>query len=87
MSLKEALQVRDDVSDAGTVTLEEVGNVGCRRMIELTLLSDVSRSVASNFPKGERARRRTSRANIGPNKLPKQAIARIAWSLASNAFI
>ena len=30
MSLKEALQVRDDVSDAGTVTLEEVGNVGRR---------------------------------------------------------
>ena len=30
MSLKEALQVGDDVSDAGTVTLEEAGNVGHR---------------------------------------------------------
>ena len=60
---------------------------GAGRMIEMTLLSDVSSSVASNFPKGQRARRRTRRANIGPNKLPKQAFGRVAWSLGSNAFI
>ena len=59
---------------------------GAGRMIEMTLLSDVSSSVASNFPTGERARR-TSRANIGPNKLPKQAFGRVDWSLGSNAFI